>query len=1430
MKGESERKASGAVIAKRKLGKKAIALIAVCTALVLMLSIVLPVVLWPRSASGFEIPAVNLPTEEKFALNTYKYEDLSDVQSTLRADTMRVTERGIARPQVNYLSDTYTLTCGSYSKSIEFVEYPWPGHAGGGDGSIAFFENAYAAQAYAEFGLDPATATAEELAEARKQYAYFYKYMLLSQGYNEVQRMQALSREGRLTQADLFKHPAADMQYGAVEGTDNAVEKQITLDPLYRSYHATGLYLPAGEAVTVKVSGLKSGERISMFIGLNDTLAWRGNSTGDLAKQLLTEAGAPYYSNNNAYFFTNADNLTAIGQFFKFGKTGGHDFIQSQYNRQSNRLPWLSAEFVFDHDGEYTIGTPFGGIMHIDPKNCYSSVKTTIRGAVETPHYILGVTTPEYFDTYLRNAPGVYGVIDTENGQLIGAARYMRDIKTEEIDKLAMLWHSFFSVNESFTGGTYNRNNLVKFDQHVPAGAAVALGGYVYACPTGWFADVCNYRGLLTRGTWGILHEVGHNHGSSYGTVWGFGGAQEGEVRNNALITLSYLMFCDIGTTINANGDIGAEHGFVAHGYSSLKQTLAIKASEIDDFDSYGYFAALSMYSNIMHSFGAEKFYELLYTYKAVPSYNWQKQDANGQTVTVGNKRSDFAYRCSLVFGMDFRTYFNELYSANIGDELFSEEQLAEMNALPKYEPVACLYAGGIDGVKTGGDHKVVFGEPVDFDLKGKTLVRGGVGFEIISVSQPEHGKIADLGDGKYRYTFDNNYAGTFDSFRFRVKLSDGVIHEFTVSLRISYNGARISEYKNIASRNSDANALWAATQAEIADMTPAMFGVVSSGIPAYTTEKNAFDVRVAEYYWKAPESGEVELGIKCDDRALVYFGDTFDTAECILQVNSHLANYNDNFTKTVSVEKDKYYAVKIVNLNTGGGGSAALGIRGDDGKIADIPATQVYYPSFNLEKEAPTYVYEPEYIVSKKDNIKISTTGTDKGDWTVVKAPENIQDGRFVKEDMFDPDTHQYIGTLTTDKWDWLIDGLSGTMLHTTWHGAGVKPPTAVNPDEFIIDTGNIQQFNYFSITTRNSANALIRSYELLISDDNITYTQISAGEELNKLYKGGVAQLTFPQTTGRYWKLLVKSTTGGNFTIVSELDAGIRSSTQKIVPPTSDKLFLTGGWVNSATLDAEPSGYIIANNAGEKMVIRFRGESLALYGATGEGYGTADIYVDGVRTEQVDFGSEIAEARKLVFNIENLEEKEHTVEVITTSSEKVMMNILGVSYSAEMLNAPNIYLERALTVSLVVFVILFVLAITFLLLLVFLPDFRKAVFGNRVMNALDNRKGKERASGKAKTEKNVPAKAEKFDEEPKTSAEEKSETKARLAPVQEKKSEVKAESKQKPAEMKSAEPKKPAEAKKAPVQKTTADKKEAATKKPETKKSASQQKPKSK
>ena len=79
---------------KKKPSKKLIAIGSVALAVVLTLSIVLPVVLCRKDPS-FKIPESKLPTEEKFALTKYDYDNLGDVQTTLRADTLNVDRKSV---------------------------------------------------------------------------------------------------------------------------------------------------------------------------------------------------------------------------------------------------------------------------------------------------------------------------------------------------------------------------------------------------------------------------------------------------------------------------------------------------------------------------------------------------------------------------------------------------------------------------------------------------------------------------------------------------------------------------------------------------------------------------------------------------------------------------------------------------------------------------------------------------------------------------------------------------------------------------------------------------------------------------------------------------------------------------------------------------------------------------------------------------------------------------------------------------------------------------------------------------------------------------------------------------------------------------------------------------------------------------------------
>ena len=1419
-----------------------------------------------------------LPEEEQFALKKYDYDDLSDVQTTVRADSMNVTKRNLARSPVTEMTGKFSLVYDVTGKSIEarydeltettdnlktanieFTDYGSlgfnsenPRHAVGGSG--AFINGKMN-------GVDVANTNAD-----------FYKYMYMTQGQHLAMDAATLSaatadnpEKAEEFKSWLKKHPAADGQYGRVLGENNAVQKEIILDPIYRSPHVSGLYLPAGEAVTVKIEGLKAGERITASTGYQNSLAWRGGVNNNAFNSLT--GGSVKHNSIDAYFY-KADVLVANNQM-----GDGNVTSQSQWVRQNNRAPWINCDFTFDKNATYTIGCAFGGLLHLGMGNCYSRVKVTITGAVETPYYILGVTTPDDWDENLRDAPGVLGVIDTENGQLIGpvgekgSTWTMRCIKKEEIDKLAMLWHSFLSVNESFTGGTYNRFNKIMFDEHVPAGAAVALGNYSFAHPTSMFVQCTNYQFLLNSGTWGPLHEIGHNHASAYGTGWGFCSGQEGEVRNNALTLLSYIQFLDVGTNVRNGGS--AEHGMYADPYKVILETLDLKGN-VTDHSNLSYFPSLGMYANIMHSFGADKFYELMYSYKLTPQY-------------CSNKRADFAYRCSTVYKYNFLKYFNTFYGGNISDTAFTEEQLAEMQALPDYDVVANKYAGGIDGVKTSGDYKVAFGEDITFDLKNTTATTCEGGFEIVKVSQPEHGKIAGIGDGQYVYSFDKNYTGTTDSFTFDVELSNGVKHRLQISLRISYNGSKISAYNDVQCKNIDEALNYVSGK-----QPDSVVGSANSYIATYQTSSGKKDVRVQEFYWQAPKSGTISLSCKMDDWGKVYFGDSFDNLEELITITHDINSFID-YGATRSVTEGQFYAVKIFNVNTGGGGSSVPSIKyGDEENYPNsIPSAQVFHPDFPLGREVESYVFEPKYMVSQKHNIKLAVAGTDKSEWKVIQAPAEIHGcvnydeatgaesagyGHYEKSVMYvlppeayDENGNEIVGW-TGERievknyyniWNNLIDGQTGTILHTRYQGNPAPAKiTPENPHVFVIDTQSSQQFNYISVTTRNNSNSYITDYEMYISESSDGgWIKVAEGDRDD--YSGQTILKKFTETKGRYIKIVVKGATGGNFSVLSEIDAGIQTSVQKIVSPANRNFFRTSGWKDSSLLPSEPSGYLVCKEAGEKLIIKFKGEGISLYAATGAGFGKADFYLDGEKVSSYDFenaeamrrlvfnkegltdtehvlevvstadgkimlsvigmpykavildrtlkevdikddllfstggftetddgqyiaankknervvikfvGDEIAlyaatgagygsadvyidgekiaavnldrsdaEDRKTILYKQNLSDGEHLVEIVTTSEGKVMLGNIAIPHAASLINAANIYKEKALSISLTVFVVLFVVITAILMVLIFVPKFRNIVFGNRFMKKYDENRSKAKTEKKAKPE----------------------------------------------------------------------------------------------
>ncbi len=191
--GNSEQTPAKAV----KVNKRLLAILVPVISVIVILAIVLPVVLLGNSGNAyFTVPESKLPTEEKFALTKYNYDELDDVQVTLRADILNVTKRGLPRYETTLLGDDFSLVYdtdkkemsaqfGTVSPSanlktaqIHFSQYPSP-------------SNEISAAKFAD------EAAAAEVSPAA--YFTYYKYMLMTQGQNlaheAMRRSKASYRE-----------------------------------------------------------------------------------------------------------------------------------------------------------------------------------------------------------------------------------------------------------------------------------------------------------------------------------------------------------------------------------------------------------------------------------------------------------------------------------------------------------------------------------------------------------------------------------------------------------------------------------------------------------------------------------------------------------------------------------------------------------------------------------------------------------------------------------------------------------------------------------------------------------------------------------------------------------------------------------------------------------------------------------------------------------------------------------------------------------------------------------------------------------------------------------------------------------------------------------------------------------------------------------
>lgn len=267
------------------------------------------------------------------------------------------------------------------------------------------------------------------------------------------------------------------------------------------------------------------------------------------------------------------------------------------------RLPEIVRRFPIE--GPKTIAAnAVGGLVYIDVPHGISpprSVKVSIAGAIPAPLFQLGQTTGEEWRKSIRNRPAPWAELAGKRVIFSVPANLIREL--DDPEPLMAWWDS---VVESQVG--FARTSQMERPERIVADRQISAGymhsGYPIMTPiddsTTTALDLAK---LKAEGTWGHLHELGHNFQSG---AWTFDGT--GEVTNNLLVIHTF------DTLLKLPHDSGHD---AIRGKDMRTDRVRKHINEGASFDKWkgDPFLALMMYIQIYEAFGWKPFDQVFTEY-----------------------------------------------------------------------------------------------------------------------------------------------------------------------------------------------------------------------------------------------------------------------------------------------------------------------------------------------------------------------------------------------------------------------------------------------------------------------------------------------------------------------------------------------------------------------------------------------------------------------------------------------------------------------------------------------------------------------------------------------------------------------------------------------------------------------------------------------
>ena len=902
--------------------------------------------------------------------------------------------------------------------------------------------------------------------------------------YDSMDENGNLFLEGNATGRQLYKHSASVGLYGGnVSADEKAVIKKINITPRRLGNYITGLYAPAGEVIKIEISE----EDLANTGGFE---VWIGN----------------------------AGNRSSGAAEIPLEKT---------FSRMPNTVNAMKVNKTTVYVGSY-----LGGAIYLgEPKNKNASYSVTISGAVEYSHFILGLTTKEEFNRLKDSSAPYFDLEVWDDSIRHSGPKYLLDnMDYDNYYNVAKMWENISLVTNQVPSASADIGISMRYDTYIPAGAAVAfVGANFCVMPLSWFNNSLNYEYFINNGMWGTIHEYNHHYQQ-------YGASEGGEVTNNAVSLLSYMLYTKISSSRSVGSDLS---GWNAYTYASFPLNTLLNNQSTDPIHS------LETYAVLIHSFGVDTFLKAI---------SLQEEKGN----------DDSWYKAySLASGYDLTYYFEELCNYSLSTDV--KDYVKSLN-YKTFIPVSSIYQTKTtynEMIDTVRPYEVSYGEEINVNLAESLILPEGYSYRINKI---EGNNISTNNNGFVYKTESNDFNQS--NIDVNITIYKGSIAIDTVSLIFSF----VQKDKKVTTTTytySDENMYRNIALAEVNNFSgyDSVKEGYSNSYALNNLNKNTITVSEAKIYIK--EKGKYRFYIKGKDNVFMYVstgGDKKYKLVSYINGNSNYTNDNPSAYYDVESKANSYVYIKVITLSKSDNGYSDLG-----------------YGMFDGENVSVTNIPN-KYIVDKRDLFDDTT-------WFV---DNHYNRQYFTSNDLIDTKKFEIIDSTNYTPWSEefelnnMLDGNVNTYTHNN----------AIFGDELsiTIDMKEVKTFNFIELYGKNNAESHVPvTFDLYFGDsvDSLSLYKEYVDLEVNNRS----VLVNFDEiVNSRYIKLVIKDTESHRYVAISKFDIGNLIAGSKLISIMNDDVKLSGNWSVTNSEYSNHSNVVYSKNGTIKY--EFNGSVIGLYG----------------------------------------------------------------------------------------------------------------------------------------------------------------------------------------------------------------------------------------